>query len=577
MYSKTPAINIKIRLIAYCSSLALILITARLLYLQINLTTYFFDRSQHNFLRMETVRSPRGNIIDRTGKLLATNRPVINLYWQGTGNYTFNDAQQKLLSQLEDILDKPIITNPSLKNNLQYAEQRYQEIRMASDITFEQLSKIKELFSNQPNISIKTDCRRHYPYKSYASHLVGYLGHSIDVDSYDGQMGLEKMFEHILKGETGIMLKTINSIGRKLAEKEIKAPFSGEPIQTTINIELQELCEKIFPEDAAGTIILMDPKDGDILALVSRPDFDPNIFLQPISPEKWQQLQEKKPFLNRALNACYPPGSLFKLITVSAALEHGLISPESTVRCRGSIHFGDRKYRCHCHEGHGELTIAQALAQSCNILCYEIGKQIDVDILAKYAYKFGLGQKTNIIFPEKQGLVPTKTWKQETKGERWRLGETLSVAIGQSFVLVTPIQIASMISSIFTGIIPTPRFLSIEKPHGRPLDIKSETLAFLKKSMKLVVTMGTGQRVSRIKDFEIYAKTSTAQTSLYSKRTLGSNYLEHGWFAAHLTYKTSSPLVAVILIENVGSSMVAANVVLNFLIAYKKLIDQKII
>ena len=577
MYHKSPDNNKKkIKRIKYCIIAAFVVITAKLFYLQVNLTDYFTNRSQQNFLRTESIRSPRGNITDRNGKLLATNRPVLNVYWRGTGNFVLNDEQYKILAHLEKILNVPIIDNNSLQTRIMYTERQFKEVRIASDINIEQLSKIEELLPHHPNITIKTDFKRHYPFTSCASHLVGYLGNSIDVGTH-GKMGLEKTFEHILKGKDGTIIKTINSVGRKLAEKEINTSLAGDTIKTTIDIELQQLCERVFPEKLTGTFIIMDPHKGDILSLISRPNFDPSIFLQSIPLKYWQSLQEKKPFLNRALNACYPPGSIFKLVTISAALEHNLISPESLWHCDGFVYFGKRKYWCHKRQGHGELTTTQAVAQSCNILCFEIGKQIDVDLLAEYAHKFGLGQKTNSIFHEKSGLIPTRKWKQEVKNEPWWPGETLSVSIGQSFVLTTPIQIASMIASIFTGTIPTPRFLTVERPQYRPLDIKPETLEFLKKSMKLVVTYGTGKRVNTIKDFEIYAKTSTAQTSAFSKRNLGTEYLEHGWFVAYIKYKDTQPLIIVLLVENAGTSRVPTVIAKNFLIKYKYLIDRKLL
>jgi len=207
------------------------------------------------------------------------------------------------------------------------------------------------------------------------------------------------------------------------------------------------------------------------------------------------------------------------------------------------------------------------------VLFYEIGKKISIDTLAHYAYKFGLGQKTNLIFSEKEGIVPNKKWKEETKGEQWWPGETLSVAIGQSFLLTTPIQISRMIASIFTGYLVSPRILLNEPIQKKPLDLEPDTIDFLKKSMKSVVTKGTGRHISKVKDIIIYAKTSTAQISTFQKRKLSDIYLEHGWFVAHFQYKQNAPLVIVILVENAGTSQVATNIAKNFLIAYKKLID----
>jgi len=183
--------------------------------------------------------------------------------------------------------------------------------------------------------------------------------------------------------------------------------------------------------------------------------------------------------------------------------------------------------------------------------------------------------KIGILFSENSGLVPSKEWKQENKGEQWWPGETLSVSIGQSFLLVTPIQVARMIGSIFTGYLVSPRILFDEQITKQPLEIYPETITFLKESMKSVVTRGTGRKVSKITDIEIYAKTSTAQTSNFGKRTLNPAYLEHGWFVGHFQYKNHPPLVIVILVEHIGTAQVPTNMAKNFLIEYKKLMDQQ--
>jgi len=443
---------------------------------------------------------------------------------------------------------------------------------LASDISFEQLSKLEELFPHHKNIVLSIRFTRHYPYQSYASHILGYLG-DINV-SMRGKMGLEMLFEDRLKGEHGITMRTINSLGKKLAEKEVKHSLSGNTIQTTLDVSIQKIVEEIFPPEHAGTMIVMDPQDGAIKALVSRPTFDPTLFLGPISYDNWNELQEKQPFLNRAFNAAYPPGSIFKLVTISAALEKGIIEPNSKLTCKGFLHFGKRRYWCCRRYGHGELTTGQALAKSCNILFYEIGKKMDVDDIAHYAQLFGLGEKTGIIFPEKDGLVPTRLWKRETKGESWWAGETLSVAIGQSFLLTTPVQIAQMISSIFTQSLITPRILINEPIQKKPLELKPETIDFLQKSMRAVVTRGTGQRVSTVKDIEIYAKTSTAQVSGLQKRNLDKSHLEHAWFVAYFKYKDHKPLTIVVMIEHAGSSRFPTITAKNFLIHYKKFMDK---
>jgi len=573
MQNNTKILRSKLNIIFFVFILLMLILCTRLIYLQIYLTKKFYSQGQKNFLRIKKIPPTRGNILDLHNKLIATNRPVHNVYWQGIGKSKVSKKNVEHLKTLEKIIGKKITDNKTIMSQIKHAQRYNKKVLIASDITFGQLSKIEEKFCNYPSISIITSFDRFYPYRTCASHILGYLGR-MNI-GHIGKMGLEKMFEDTLKGKSGSIITTINSFGAKLAEKTLEDALSGGNIKTNLDIDLQKIVENIFPQNANGTCMLMDPYDGSILALVSRPNFDPNIFLSPISKDEWNNLQENHPFLNRAFNASYPPGSIFKLVTMSAALEHNIITPEQTCDCKGYIRFGRRKYLCHKHDGHGLLTASQALEQSCNILFYQIAQKIDIDTLADYANRFGLGQKTGIIFPEKNGLVPTRQWKLENKGERWWQGETLSSSIGQSFLSVTPVQVARMISSIFTGNLVNPRILDSEPICRQNLNIAQDTLDFLKLSMKKVVTEGTGKNLSRIKDFEIYAKTSTAQTSDLKKRKLGKIYQEHRWFVAYFRYKNKKPITFVILVEHSEVPRAAKIAAKKFLIEYKRLVDKQ--
>jgi len=563
----------KLKYIPYYILASVIIICIRLFYLQIEQNNALLTQSEKNCTRLDKIPSPRGNIVDMDGNLLATNRPLTNLFWQGHGNGKLTENQWQTLQKISAIIEKPLTLDRLLLETIIMAEKKHKKILLASDLSFEQLSKIQEQFGTNESLVISTHFKRYYPYKTFACHLLGYLG-QINTES-QGKMGLEKMFEDTLKGEQGTHLRKINSVGRNLAEVELKEALAGRTIKTTIDIDLQDIIEQIFPEHTNGTFILMDPADGGIVALVSRPNFDPNIFLDPISSDQWHGLQDKQPFLNRAFNCSYPPGSIFKLASMSAALEQGIVNQETSMCCNGYITFAERKYRCARKVGHGFLTACQALAHSCNIMFYDIAKKMSIDTLAEYAHRFGLGEKTGICFPEKEGLVPCSEWKKRVKGERWWPGETLSAVIGQSFLNVTPIQVACMISSIFTGYLTTPRILEDESIKKRPLDIRQSTLNFLRQSMRSVVTKGTGIQISQVKEIEIYAKTSTAQVADLDKRDINATYLEHAWFVAYFKYKDNRPLTIVILAENVGSSREATNIAKNFLIEYKNLMESR--
>ena len=570
METAAPSVTKKLKIIALFYFFACLIISARLFYLQIYLNKDFYHRSQQNFLRFETINSRRGNILDCNGKLLATNKPITNIYWHGTGNRSLDEAQLEALETISEIIMQPI--DQSFMNDLKFTERTSKKMLIFPNVSFEQLSKITELFPNHQNIAIETELKRCYPHGPLASHVIGYIS-SINSQG-EGKMGIEKIFEYALRGQQGTLMKMINSVGSNLYVEEISKAFAGNDIITTIDLDLQQIAESVFPIDQSGSLIIMNPRTGAIKTIVSHPTFDPSIFLDPIRFEEWKNLQERQPFLNRAL-CCYPPASPFKLVTLSAAIEQKIISPETITYCRGFTRFRGRKYHCAQKLGHGALTVQEAVAQSCNILFFELAKKLSIDVLADYANRFGLGQKTNVMLPEAIGLIPTTEWKQRTKGERWWPGENLSAVIGQSYLLVTPLQTARMIASIFTGYLINPRIIESQPIEKHPLHIKGDTLKFLRKTMKAVVSDGTAHRLHQIKDSKIYAKTGTAQTSSLEKKESGeTKYLEHGWLAAYVKLPQQDPYVMVLLIENVGSSKEAIKIGKQFIIAHRNMINE---
>lgn len=570
MYEKITIISHKARIISHSTLLFLLLVSIRLCYLQIICSQNLFERAQRNFLRLESIPAPRGMILDCNGCILAANRPVFSLYWNGQGSRQLTQAHRELINKCQEILSLPTVDEKDIKA-IEYAERNRKKRFLYKDLSITQLGKLQELARNCPSISFEKTFKRVYPYENSASHIIGHLARQEDF--LYGKAGIELLCNETLRGTPGIMLIGTNEHDCSITKTIVREQVPGKNIRSTIDMNLQKIGESVFPDYYKGALLIMQPDDGAIKTLVSKPDFDPGIFLDRLSSTTWNILQEKQPFLNRAL-ATYPPGSIFKLIGISAALELGVIKEDDTWTCKGFYSYAKRKYWCHLHSGHGKLTTSQAVAHSCNILFFETARRMSVDSFALYANKFGLGEPTGSLFSEKEGLVPTKDWKLACKGEPWWPGETLSVSIGQSFLLVTPLQIARMIGSIFTGKLVTPRILYNEPIQTTPLDIEPKTISFLKESMKAVVTRGTGRQISKVKDIEIYAKTSTAQTTQLGKLLLDSSHLEHGWFVAHIQYKKQQPLVLVILVENAGTSKIPTAIARDFLIEYKKLINE---
>jgi len=564
--------NFRLKRIAFIAAFAAACILARLFYLQIHHYDSLARRGERNFLRTHTIDSPRGAILDCNHQPMAVNRPVSSIWWQGTGDKMFTTQQLEVLGQLRNMIPASL---PAL-DELLTSHKRNKEILLAPDISFDTMRGIIERFPRNANITFKTEFRRHYPFKELACHALGYLGSVTSEPA--GKMGLERLFEGKLKGSPGIVQETINSRGTPVAQKKIREAQKGANLIVTLDLDLQRIAEEVFPTIYNGTIIAMNPTNGALKVVLSRPAFDPNLFADNLDTDTWNALQaNNQVFLSRAFNALYPPASLFKLVTIAAAFEEKLITENSTWYCGGSSTLGNSVFMCNKHEGHGLVSPTRAIAQSCNIPFYELAKTIKIDTLADYAHRFGLGKKTESPFPEQQGLIPTAAWKRKYKGERWWPGETLSAAIGQSFMLVTPIQMVRMVAAICEGHIVRPVIVHEETENltPEPLRVSNDTRQKLKQYMRTTVKRGTGQRLNRIMDMEIYAKTGTAQTSSRLNRHLGKAHLEHAWFVAYIKYKNYEPLAFIVLLEHAGSSSEAITVSLELLQRYCRLADAR--
>ncbi len=563
----TQTSGFRFKLLVLLIALALGGIVAYLYHLQIINMNLFFDRSQKNFLRSRAVASPRGDIIDSRGIILASNIPMYSLSWQGTGNRSLTKSQEELLTLLTTRFSLSAKQISLIKQH----ERRSTRINLFSDVSFEQITSLIEQISQEKNIILEKSYKRCYPHNKLASHVIGYIG--LDTNT-PGKMGLELLYNKELKGRSGKIVTIINAVGRNLQAYSVKGTLPGETVQTTLDSDAQKLAEEVFPHNYEGSCILMD-ESGALEVVLSRPSFDPTIFLKPLETTQWKQLQEKHCFMNRAFCGCYPPASLFKLVTLAAALETGIIEQKIGWHCIGHTSFKGRRYHCGNKSGHGVLTTEQALAHSCNIPFFEIGKKIKIDTLAEYAREFGLGTKMGTLFPESAGLIPTTAWKRRVKKEPWFPGETLSAAIGQASMLVTPLQIACMISALCTGYRCKPRILADEPIITQKLSIKEETLSFLQKCLESVVKQGTGTHLKHLKHFTMRGKSGTAQVRALEKKALRKEHLCHGYFVVHFQYKDEKPRTLVLLIEHAGSSSVAIKVALTFLKKYAALCDAR--
>jgi len=545
-------------------------IIAQLIYLQLISSFHLFQQSRRNYLRYAHVASPRGNIFDRHGTLIATNRPLIRLVWNGSGNRTLSSEQEETLIFLASLFDLSEESQLLLKKS----ERKRARFVIHDQLSFQALGTILERFPEHNNLSLETHFQRFYPFGTTACHTLGYIS---DISrGQRGIMGLEKICNSLLQGVSGQLLTTINSLGHVLSQEQIQKTLMGDNVYTTLDMPLNRLADEAFPEDAAGALIVMDASTGALRVVLSRPAFDPNIFIAPLSSATWQHLLEQKALLNRAFSACYPPASLFKLVTLTAALDTGIISSQDTWHCLGYTTFRGRSYACNNHIAHGTVSIEQALAKSCNLPFFEIGRKIKINTLAQYAHWLCLGTRTSESLGDKQGLIPTSQWKQQLFGEPWWPGETLSATIGQSFTLVTPLQICRMIGAICQGYAVTPHWLAATPIERSTLPISPSILQIIKQYMRQVVLTGTGKSINVVEEMRVYAKTGTAQVC--ALKPAGSpppqpHEQPHAWFAAHITYKQHDPIVLVIIIEHAGSSRVALGVAKKFLKQYQHYLD----
>lgn len=565
MATSTKTLNLKIIFIARCVLFLTVIIILRLFHLQIVTHQQYQVQSTKNFLRNRHVAPLRGTIIDRTGIILATNLPTVHIFWQGSGKKQLTAMQKQLLERVCSILNMSPEQRQAMITSIARAERLWQKIIIARNIGNAQVFQIAEQIPQESNIGIDYDFKRYYPHNELASHVIGYLNR---LNAHDGIMGLEKILNADLQGQPGLKIVTIDAIGRALHEQEIHQPLAGKTIVSTIELPLQQIGHDVFPHTYHGCLIVMDPADGAVRALISAPEFNPNMFLQPLAQKDWQELQTENALLNRACSACYPPGSIFKLVTAAAILDQKLIPLDHECHCCGYVTFAQRRYWCNNRAGHGWMNIAQAIAHSCNPLFFSVARHLPIDILADYAHRFGLGNPTGIQAPERTGLVPDSAWKRATFNQPWWPGETLSAAIGQSYLLVTPLQIARMIGGIFTKKLMHPRLDCAQEISWEPLQIPSAYLSILQHAMQEAAMLGTARSLKRLKNMTIYAKTSTAQTSALEKRGLGGKYLEHAWFTAYVVPADSKPFVLVIVLEHAGSSGLATEVAKRFLQQY---------
>lgn len=575
---------------------AVCLLVLRLWYLQIIKGEELLKRSENNRIRIREVKAMRGIILDARGVVLVENRPSYDVV-------IFPEDVKDLkglVEKLESLYAKVGLTFPMDYETILENRRPFTPLRVDRNVSREKLALIETHSLDLPGVGIDVMPVREYYYGESMAHVIGYIGEvsrdelerekSAGYKSGDfiGKFGLEKALDRYIRGKPGGEQVEVNVVGRKVKTLGRVEPVQGYRVVLTIDSQVQKAAWAAM-EGKAGAVVALDPRDGSILALVSRPGFDPNLFNRGVSADVWEKISSNPlhPMENRAIAGQYPPGSTYKLIVAAAALEEGLITPETAFNCPGSFEMGTRTFRCWRKHGHGRVSLHRAIVESCDVYFYNVGRLLGVDRLAQYAQAFGLGARTGVAMAgERRGLIPTRDWKLARFGVPWQPGETISIAIGQGYNTVTPLQLANAYAAVANGgELFTPRVVQrIETDDGeiieefRPqkkaaLPMSRENLQLLKRALWGVVNEpgGTGAQ-ARVAGRDVCGKTGTAQVIGMAEGDDGSaypyEYRDHALFVSFAPRDNPEIVVAVVAEHSGHGGSAAAPVARKVLEAY---------
>jgi len=581
-----------VRLLALALTLAFSIFLLRMVQLQVIESEALALRSAKNSVRTVRLDAPRGDILERDGDVLALTRPAFGVQVIPS-ELRREEVAYDVLGRLLD--DEPDVLRERVGSPRGRA--RYQPVRLGGDVGFSQYAALRAHLFAMPGVVTDVRARRQYAGGALAAHVLGTLGEvtreqlatrpyaGYRPGDFVGTSGVEKLLEATLRGRNGGRNVVVDVSGREVEEIAEIAPLKGGTVVLTLDVDLQRAARDALanaePPVPAGAVVALDPRNGDILALVSYPFFDPNDFAAGIGADLWEGLRSDpwKPLQNRAVAGQYPPGSTYKPLLAAAALEDGILRTGDRFFCPGHFRLGRRTYRCWKREGHGWMDVRDALKYSCDVFFYQVGLKLGIDRLAHYARAFGFGRASGSPFPdERSGLVPTREWKERRIKEPWMDGETVSASIGQGFNLVTPLQLAVAFAALAgDGTVYEPRLMLslfdrdgalVEQPPARargrvPVDAKHLTL--VREALEAVVmeSGGTGGR-ARVPDARIAGKTGTAQV-VALKHTEGLEddevpvrHRDHAWFAAFAPADAPEIVVVVLVEHGGGGGAVAA-------------------
>ncbi len=600
-FRETHLFQQRLLITAIITIILLAVLIARLVFLQVLSHDHFTTLSEKNRLDILPIAPIRGLIYDRNGVLLAQNLPSFTLQ-------IVPEHSKDLKKTIEELKKLVVISDDEIKQFYKVLKEkrRFEGIPLRFRLNDVERAKIAVNQDRLPGVKIEAQLARDYPLGSLASHAIGYVGRinerelqnlnapRYSATEYIGKVGVERSYEDILHGEVGTVLVERNSQGRVMRSETELDPEPGKDLYLTLDIKVQEVAEKSFGDDN-GALVAIDPRNGEVIALVSIPTFDPHIFVHRVDTKTYKALSTSSdhPLLNRALQGQYPPGSTLKPFIGLAGLEANLISSDESLKCPGyyMLKNDDRKYRDWKKEGHGETNLTKALVESCDVYFYDLSLALKIDRMESYLARFGVGQPTGIdIRGEAPGLLPSKQWKQKTHRLPWFPGETLITGIGQGFTLTTPLQLANITAILGNGgqrykprIIhaigePGVEEITLQKPRhvGVVQKDNPENWNIIIKAMKQVVhgLRGTARGINRNLEYKVAGKTGTAQVfgikedEEYDEEKIAKKLRDHALFISFAP--ADEPRIAVaVIVENGGSGgAVAAPIARKVMDAY---------
>ncbi len=577
----------KFKLLLIIVAVALSLLVMRLWYVQVIKGDELRQRSENNSVRLRKIKPIRGLIMDDSRRVLVDNQPSFDLIF--IPNRTKETG--KVIEKIKELYTERSLTVPSLAS-LPGRVKPFASVLLERNISMEKLAVVETHALELPGVVTEVTPIRQYLNGEMTAQIIGFTG-EVSRDDLDrntalrlapgdiiGKFGIEKFLDSHLRGKSGAEQIEINVAGKEVRSIGRIPAVLGDNVVLTIDSALQEAAWTAVG-NRAGAVAVLDPRNGAVLALVSSPSFDPNLFNGGISTDDWENLSNdpRFPMENRSISGQYPPGSTYKPVVAAAALEEGLITPETTFYCNGHFELGNRVFRCWQEKGHGNVNLHRAIVQSCDVYFYNLGKLLGVDRIATYARAFGLGAPLGIdLLREKGGLIPTKQWKLSRFRQPWQLGETISLAIGQGYNLVTPLQLANAYATLANGgTLYRPRLVKqLESSDGRVvkvfqpekqgvLPVRPQNIQLINQGLWGVVNeMGGTGNVLKRKEQDVCGKTGTAQVIGLPQdakerklKRVSANFRDHALFVCFAPYGNPEIVVAVIL-ENAGHGGSAA-------------------